>query len=101
MMEILQNLNQHPELYVVIVTLSTKYNVNLTKQLSNGFKRSVYWNIYETIPAKVVNKGTNVYELLSASFPDIKILFILAFVIAVGAKGNRYENSRKYSLPRQ
>ena len=27
-----------------IVTLSTKDNVNLTKQLHEGFKRSVYWN---------------------------------------------------------
>ena len=30
------------KLHVPIVTLSTKDNVNLTKQLSNGFKRSVY-----------------------------------------------------------
>ena len=35
--------------------VSTKDNVNLTKQLSNGFKRSVYWNDYQTIPAKVIN----------------------------------------------
>ena len=32
------------KLYVPIVTLSTKDNVNLTKQLNEGFKRSVYWN---------------------------------------------------------
>ena len=30
------------KLYVLIVTLSTKDNVNLTKQLNEGFKRSVY-----------------------------------------------------------
>ena len=30
------------KLYVPIVTLSTKDNVNLTKQLNEGFKRSVY-----------------------------------------------------------
>ena len=30
------------KLHVPMVTLSTKDNVNLTKQLSNGFKRSVY-----------------------------------------------------------
>ena len=30
------------KLHVPIVTSSTKDNVNLTKQLSNGFKRSVY-----------------------------------------------------------
>ena len=34
------------KLYVPIVTLSTKDNVNLTKQLNEGFKRSVYWNEY-------------------------------------------------------
>ena len=30
------------KLYVPIVTLSTKDNVNLTKQLNEGFKRSVF-----------------------------------------------------------
>ena len=35
-------------LYVPIVTLSTKDNVNLTKQLNEGFKRSVYWNEYKS-----------------------------------------------------
>ena len=33
--------------YVPIVTLSTKDNLNLTKQLNEGFKRSVYWNEYK------------------------------------------------------
>ena len=32
------------KLCVPIVTLSTKDNVNLTKQLNEGFKRTVYWN---------------------------------------------------------
>ena len=32
------------QLYVPVVTLSTKYNVKLTKQLNERFKRSVYWN---------------------------------------------------------
>ena len=36
------------KLYVPIVTLSTKDNVNLTKQLNEGFKRSVYWNDYKS-----------------------------------------------------
>ena len=35
------------KLYVPVVTLSTKDNVNLTKQLHEGFKRSVYWNEYK------------------------------------------------------
>ena len=34
------------KLQVSIVTFSAKDNVNLTKQLRNGFKRSVYWNSY-------------------------------------------------------
>ena len=32
------------KLYIPIVTLSTKDNVSLTKQLNEGFKRSIYWN---------------------------------------------------------
>ena len=35
------------KLYVPIVTLSTKYKVNLTNQLNEGFKRSIYWNEYK------------------------------------------------------
>ena len=35
------------KLYVPIVTLSTKNNVYLIKQLNEGFKRSVYWNEYK------------------------------------------------------
>ena len=32
------------KLYVPVVTLSTKDNTNLTKQLNEGFKRTIYWN---------------------------------------------------------
>ena len=35
------------KLYVPVVALSTKDNINLTKQLNKGFKRSVYWNKYK------------------------------------------------------
>ena len=34
------------KLYVPVVTLSTKDNVNLAKQLDEGFKISVFWNEY-------------------------------------------------------
>ena len=40
------------------VTLCTKGNVNLAKQLSDGFKRSIYWNNYQTILEKS-NKSRN------------------------------------------
>ena len=60
------------KLHVPIVTLSTKDNVNLIKQLSDELKRSAYWNNFQTIPAKVIHEGTNIYELLSASFQGFK-----------------------------
>ena len=42
------------KLHVPIVTLSTNDSANLTKQLNEGLKRSVYWNSYETKPAKLI-----------------------------------------------
>ena len=71
----------------LLVTLSTKDNVNLTKQLREGFKRSVYWNSYQTKPKKVIEKGKNLYELLNPSFQSfcyLLKLFVLAYVIVAG-----------------
>ena len=42
-------------LYVPIVTLSVRGNQKLSKLLSKGFERSVYWNEYKT---KSENKNT-------------------------------------------
>ena len=42
----------------------------------------VYWNNYQTIPAKVIEKGKNIYELLSASFQGVKdYLFLLILLL--------------------
>ena len=41
------------KLYVPIVTLSTPDNANLSKLLSEGFKRSAYWNEYKITPDQV------------------------------------------------
>ena len=87
------------KLHVPIVTLSTKDSVNLTKQLSEGFKRSVYWNSYQTKPAKLTEKGKNVYELLNASFQGVRRLFVLAYVVATNDEAGIKDN-RKYFLPR-
>ena len=38
--------------YVSVVTLSTDDNVKLTKQLDQGFKRSIYWNKCKVIDNK-------------------------------------------------
>ena len=40
------------KLYVPIVTLSVEDNSKLSKLLSEGFKRPIYWNEYKVIPNK-------------------------------------------------
>ena len=76
------------QLHVPIVTLSTKDRANLVKQLNEGFKRSVHWNSYETKPAKAIEKGKDLYELLNASLQGVKRLFVLAYVIAAPPDNN-------------
>ena len=90
------------KLHVSIVSLSTKDSVNLTKQLSKGFKRSVYWNSYQTKSAKVIEKGKNLYELLNASFQVATRLIVFAYVVAGGAANDEagIKNNKKYFLPR-
>ena len=86
------------KLYASIVTLSTKDNANLTKQLNDEFKRSAY----QTIPAKVIEKGRNIYGLLSALFQGAKRLFVLAYFIAPNDANSEagIKNNKKYFLPR-
>ena len=50
----------NPKLHVPIFILSTKYSVSLTKLFKEVFKRSVYWNSYETKPAKAIEQGKNI-----------------------------------------
>ena len=94
------------KLYVPIVTLSTKDNVSLTKQLPEGFKRSFYWNKWKS---KIESKkaGNNLAVLpLDASFQGVNRLFVLAFDNSSLANVNDgpskvIRNShRKYFLPR-
>ena len=40
------------KLYVPIFTLSTEDNAKLSKLLSEGFKRPVYWNAYKVLGEK-------------------------------------------------
>ena len=40
------------KLYVPIVTLKTEDNTKLSKLLTEGFKRPIYWNEYKVIPEK-------------------------------------------------
>ena len=89
-------------MYVPIVTLSTKDNVNLTKQLNEGFKSSVYWNEYKS---KIETKEADANNLkrfpLDASFQGVNRLFVLAFD-NTNNDDNKVERDshRKYFLPR-
>ena len=66
-------------MYVPIVTLSTKDNVNLTKQLNEGFKISVYWNEYKSKrESKEADKNNLTRFPLYASFQGTNRLFVLA-----------------------
>ena len=85
-----------------MVTLSTKDNVNLTKQLNKGFKRSVYWNEYKS---KIETKEADPNNLkrfpLDASFQGVNRLFLLA-LDNTNNDDNKVErdSNRKHFLPR-
>ena len=71
------------KLYVTIVTLSTRDN-NLTKQLNNGFKRSIYWNQYVSKPfPETPHKKTCIPRFaLDADFKElIDYLFLLLKIL--------------------
>ena len=94
------------KLHIPIVTLSIKYSASLTKQLKERFKRSAYWNSYETKPAKVIEQGKNIYELLNALFQGVKRLFVLTYFIAAPPDINTpaddtagIKSNKKYFLP--
>ena len=88
------------EFHVPVVTLSTKESVHLTKQLSQGFKRSTYWNNYQTKSEKVIEKGTNLYELLNVSFQGVSVV---AYAVAAGTANDEagIRANKNYFLPRR
>ena len=66
------------KLYVLIMTLSAEENAELSKLLSEGFKRPVYSNEYKIIPNKTYDKNDYIRELLDSSYQGVKRLFVLA-----------------------
>ena len=90
------------KLYVLVVTLSTKDNENMTKQLDEGFKRSVYWNEYQSkIETKAADNNNVTRFPLDASFQGVNRLFVLAFDNTEnGDKKVERDSHRKYFLPR-
>ena len=69
----------------MIHMLRVKDSVNLSNQITERFKRSVYYNSYEKKPAKLLEKGKNIYELINTSFQDIRsdYLFVLMLLMPV------------------
>ena len=67
--------------YVPIVTLSTKDNNNLTKQLNEGFQRTIYWNQYVSKPfPETPHKKFGITRFpLDAAFQGANRLFVFAF----------------------
>ena len=90
------------KLYVPVLTLSTKDNENLTKQLNERFKRSIYWNEYKSkIETKTADDNNVTRFPLDTSFQGVNRLFVLAFN-NTNNDANKVERDshRKYFLPR-
>ena len=88
-----------------IVILSATDNVKLLKLLSEGFKRTVYWNKYKVIDNKLVeiadnNEAKYIIELLDSSWQGVKILFVLAYNNKEGNNKVSVDSFKKYFLPR-
>ena len=83
------------KLYVLVVTLSTEDNIKLIRQLSEEFKRPVYWNEYKIVRNKIYNENHYIRELLDSSHQVTKRLFVLAYNNQVSV-----DSFKKYFLPR-
>ena len=84
------------KLYVPVVTLKIEDNVKLSKLLSEGFKRSFYWNKYKIIFEDYNNEY--IRKRLCISFQGVSELFVLD--CAYGANVTNENSYRKYFLPR-
>ena len=65
-------------LYVSVVTLSTKDNEKLLQQLGSGFKRVINWNKYSSKP-ELLSQNLSLNYLIEPSFQRVNRLFVLAF----------------------
>ena len=92
------------KLYVPIVTLSAEDNAKLSKLLSEGFKRSIYWNKYKVIKNIVEIAANNeekpIRGLLDSSRKGLKRLFVLVFNNTTGNDQVSVDSYKKYFLPR-
>ena len=85
------------KLYVPIVTLKTEDNTKLSKLLSEGFKRSIYWNKYKII-FKNYDDDKYIRERLDATFQGVNKLFVLLYERSNNITDEK--SYRRYFLPR-
>ena len=76
-------------LYVPIVILRTEDNTKLSKLLSEGFKRPIYWNKHKVIFRNYNNE--DIRERIDASFQGVNKLFVLPY-----ASGNNITDENSY-----
>ena len=88
------------KLYVPIVILSAEDNAKLSKLLSEGFKRPIYWNKYKIIPNKRYDENDDIRELLDSSYQGVKRLFVFNYRDRGGANRITAGSHRRYFLPR-
>ena len=91
--------------YVLIVALSPEDNAKLSKLLSEGFKRAVYWNKYKLTDNKVVeiaaeNGEKYIRKLLDSNYQGVKRLFVLAYNNAAGNDRVSIDSYKTCFLPR-
>ena len=85
------------KLYIHVVMLSARANQKLSKLLSKGFERSVYWNEYKT---KSENKNVkNEYRyFLESNF--VKVNRLLVLVYSNQDPDSKRFKTRRYYLPK-
>ena len=88
---------QGHKLYVPVVTLSAKEDQNLSKLLSEGFERSIYWNKYKT-KSENKNKTNEFRYFLKSNFVWINRLLVLIYSVHDG-NAKRFK-AKRYYLPK-
>ena len=89
------------KLYVPIVSLSSKDTSHLSKLLSEGFKRSIFWNKYQTKTNYTTENNEELRILVDASFQGVNRLFVLPFAAANQEANTANRDSyRRFYLPR-
>ena len=85
------------KVYIPVVTLSARDNQNLSKFISNGFERSLYWNEYKT-ESENENTANKYRYFLESNFVGVNRLFVL--VCSNQDADSKRFNTRRYYLPK-